>query len=175
MKFSSVNVEGVFVVELAPAADDRGFFARAFCEKEFMEHGIDVRLIQANISYNRQRGILRGLHWQVSPYEEAKLVRCIKGSIFDVVVDVRPESRTYKNWYGIDLTSTNRQALFIPGGCAHGYQVLEDDTEVFYQVSAPYVQEAEKGARWNDPSFGIEWPINEGVILSPKDRGWDDF
>ena len=175
MKFSPVNVEGAFIIELSPFSDDRGFFARAYCENEFMEHGIGVHMVQANMSYNKQRGILRGLHWQASPYEEAKFVRCIKGSLFDVVVDVRPESPTYKQWSGIELTSVNRKALFIPGGCAHGYQVLEDDTEVLYQVSAPYVQEAERGARWNDPAFGIEWPIKEGLILSSKDKDWDDF
>ena len=175
MKFSPVNVEGAFIIELSPFSDDRGFFARAYCENEFMEHGIGVHMVQANMSYNKQRGILRGLHWQASPYEEAKFVRCIKGSLFDVVVDVRPESPTYKQWSGIELTSVNRKALFIPGGCAHGYQVLEDDTEVLYQVSAPYVQEAEQGARWNDPAFGIEWPIKEGLILSSKDKDWDDF
>jgi dTDP-4-dehydrorhamnose 3,5-epimerase len=175
MKFSPVNVEGAFVVELSPIVDDRGFFARAYCEREFLDNGINVRMVQENMSYNRQRGILRGLHWQASPHEEAKFVRCIKGSIFDVVVDVRPDSATYKQWYGIDLTSTGRQALFIPGGCAHGYQVLEDDTELLYKVSAPYMQEAERGARWNDPAFGIEWPIKEGLILSSKDKDWDDF
>lgn len=175
MDFSPVEVEGAFIVELSPFSDDRGFFARAYCEKEFMDHGINVHMVQANMSYNRQRGILRGLHWQVSPHEEAKFVRCIKGSIFDVVVDVRPKSPTYKQWSGVELTSANRKALFIPGGCAHGYQVLDDDTEILYQVSAPYVQAAERGARWNDPAFGIEWPITEGMILSSKDKGWDDF
>lgn len=175
MKFSPVNVEGAFVVELSLAVDDRGFFARAYCEKEFMEYGIDVRMVQENMSYNRQQGILRGLHWQASPHEEAKFVRCIKGSIFDVVVDVRPKSPTYKQWSGVELNSVNRKALFIPCGCAHGYQVLEDDTEVLYKVSAPYVQEAERGARWDDPVFGIEWPLKESVILSSKDRDWCDF
>lgn len=175
MKFSPVKIKGAFVVDLQPIADERGFFARAYCEKEFYDQGINELMVQANMSNNKLRGMLRGLHWQVSPHAEAKLVRCVKGAIFDVVVDVRKDSPTYKQWYGVELNSDNHKALYIPPGCAHGYQVMVDDTDVFYQVSAFYEPNAERGARWNDPQFGIEWPIKDGVLLSQKDQDWDDF
>ncbi|MDQ6794906.1 MAG: dTDP-4-dehydrorhamnose 3,5-epimerase [Chloroflexota bacterium] len=175
MIFHPLGVAGAFLVDLEPIADERGLFARIWDEAEFAAQGIDIRCVQTNVSYNRRRGTVRGLHWQVEPYSETKLLRCTKGSVFDVVADVRPGSETYGCWAGQRLTPGERSMVFVPAGCAHGYQALEDDSEVSYQVSHPYVAGAEKGVRWNDPSLQIDWPINEGVIVSPKDAAWPDM
>jgi dTDP-4-dehydrorhamnose 3,5-epimerase len=169
------EIDGSFLIDLRRIEDDRGFFARTWDEAVFAAAGTPIRNIQSNLSYNRRRGTIRGLHWQVAPYGETKLVRCTRGSAFDVAVDIRPESPTYGRWQGVRLTSADRNMFFVPIGCAHGYQALEDDTEVSYQVSHEYVPGSEGGIRWNDPGFAIEWPITDGVIVSDKDGAWPDF
>ena len=155
--------------------DERGFFARAWCETQFQAHKLTSSFVQCNISFSRQRGTLRGLHYQIPPNEEAKLIRCTKGTIFDVIVDLRPESPTYRQWVGVELTASNHEMLYVPGRFAHGFQTLENDTEVFYPVSEFYCPESERGIRWNDPVFAIEWPEIEKVIISDKDRNWPDY
>lgn len=175
MIFTPLKIDGAFLIELKPIYDERGFFARSYCQQEFADHGIHEQMVQTNMSHNKQRGMLRGLHWLAEPHREAKFVRCIQGSIFDVLVDIRPGSATYKQWFGIELSNSNNKALYIPPGCAHGYQVLADNSDVLYQVSAFYAPEAERGARWNDPAFSIEWPITDQVMLSEKDKRWADF
>jgi dTDP-4-dehydrorhamnose 3,5-epimerase len=175
MLFSPTSLEGSYVIDLERREDDRGFFARAWCEREFAEHGLNARLVQCNVSFNPRRGTLRGMHFQRPPYAEAKLVRCTRGAIHDVIIDLRTGSATYKQWLGVDLTAENRRMLYVPEGFAHGYQTLEDQTEVFYQVSEFYTPEAEGGVRWDDPAFGIVWPDPEGAFLSDKDGSWPDY
>jgi len=174
MKFTETELKGGYIIDLQKIEDDRGFFARGWCKNEFEEHGISSNLAQANISFNKFKGTLRGLHYQASPYEEAKLVRCIKGGIFDVMVDLREGSPTYGKWVGAELTAENHRMLLVPEGFAHGFQTLEDDTEVFYQVSEFYTPNAEQGARYDDPVFAIEWPLEVSVI-SDKDANWAAF
>jgi dTDP-4-dehydrorhamnose 3,5-epimerase len=173
--FYKLKLEGAYRIDLEPREDERGFFARAWCQQEFAEHGLETRIVQSNLSYNRYKGTLRGMHYQAPPHEEVKLVRCIRGSILDVIIDLRPDSPTYLQWVGVELTAANRQMLYVPRGFAHGFQTLEDDTEVFYHVSEFYHPEAERGVRWNDPQFGIQWPAVEKRILSPKDQNWPDY
>jgi dTDP-4-dehydrorhamnose 3,5-epimerase len=175
MKFDPTRLKGSFVIEPEPREDERGFFARVWCEREFKAHGLNSGLVQANLSYNRYRGTLRGLHYQVPPYAEAKLVRCVRGAIYDVIVDLRPESTTYLQWLGVTLTAANRQMLYVPEGFAHGFQTLEDHTEVFYQVTQFYTPGAERGARWDDPRFGIAWPAAENRVISTKDQEWPPY
>ena len=175
MIFTEAKLPGAFVLELEKREDERGFFARAWCQREFEAHGLRSQPVQANIALSKKRGTLRGLHYQVAPYEEAKLMRCIRGAIYDVIVDLRPASPTYKQWFGIELSAENHKMLYIPEGFGHGYQALVDDSEVFYQVSQFYTPGAEQGIRWNDPAFGIEWPISENPILSEKDKNWPDY
>ena len=175
MIFTETKIPGAFVVDLEPRSDERGFFARAWCADEFGAHGLQTRLVQANLSFNDHAGTLRGMHYQVAPHEEAKAVRCTRGAIYDVVVDLRPESPEYKRWTAVELTADNRRLLYVPEGCAHGYQTLVDGTETMYLVSAAYAPEAERGVRWDDPAFGIEWPPAEPRRLSPKDESWPDF
>ena len=172
MNFIETEIKDLFVVELNKIGDERGFFARTWCEKEFANKNLTSRMLQANTSYSKDKGTLRGLHYQVSPHEEAKLMRCIKGAIFDVAVDLRPESKTYKKWFGIELTESNRKMLFIPEGFAHGYQTLVENTEAFYMSSAFYAPEAERGLRWNDPAIGINWPITDELNITEKDLSW---
>ena len=167
-------LEGAFVLELQRFEDDRGFFARAWCQNEFEEHGLKPRWVQANLAHSKQKGTLRGLHYQADPYGEDKLMRCIRGAIYDVILDLRSESPTYKHWFGTELSAANHRALFVPQGFAHGYLTLVDDSEVFYPVSQFYTPGAERGIRWNDPAFGIEWPLSS-VILSDKDRSFKYF
>ncbi len=174
MRFIDTPLAGACVVELEPFEDDRGFFARAWCRKEFEAHGLEPEVVQANLSYNRSAGTLRGMHYQVAPYEETKLVRCIRGALYDVIVDLRPESPTYKQWYGVELTADNRRALFVPRGFAHGFLTLADETEAFYQVSEYYAPGAERGLRYDDPAFGIRWP-GPVKVISEKDASWPDF
>lgn len=169
MKFIKTDLNGVFLVELDLIEDERGFFARTYCVKEFLRNGLNPQLAQCNISYNRKRGTLRGMHFQADPHGEAKLVRCIRGAIFDVVIDLRPNSQTFEKWIGIELSDKQPTLLYIPEGCAHGFQTLEHNTELFYQMSYPYVAEAAHGLRWNDPYFNIQWPIEEKII-SVKDQ-----
>jgi dTDP-4-dehydrorhamnose 3,5-epimerase len=161
----------VVIVDIEPHVDDRGFFSRSFCASEFERHGLDAAVSQTNISYNIKRATLRGLHLQVPPYAEAKLVRCTRGSIVDVAVDVRPESPTYGRHAMVSLTADNHRALFLPPYVAHGFQTLVDQTEVIYQVSGPHAPAGEQGFRWDDPAFGIDWPLPVSVI-SDKDANW---
>ena len=174
MIFRETKLQGSFIIEIEKHQDERGFFARAWCEKEFEAHGLSLRWVQANLAHSRKRGTLRGLHYQAAPHEEAKLMRCVRGAMYDVIIDLRPDSPTVGQWVGVELTADNRRALYVPEGFAHGYQTLVDDTEVFYPVSQFYTPSSERGVRWNDPAFAIEWPIAEGLILSEKDRTWAD-
>jgi dTDP-4-dehydrorhamnose 3,5-epimerase len=172
MQFTPTDVEGCFVVDLQPITDERGFFARAWCSAETSAVGAADNVAQVNMSRSAVAGMIRGLHWQVDPHGEAKFVRCIAGRIFDVCVDMRPDSPTYLRWAGVELTPQNRRAFSVPAGCAHGYQAVDADSEVIYLVSTPYVPGAENGLRWDDPSIGITWPITEGVVVSDKDANW---
>jgi dTDP-4-dehydrorhamnose 3,5-epimerase len=174
MKFTETKLKGAYVIDIEPIGDERGFFARAWCRKEFEAHSLITEVAQANLSYNRDRGTVRGMHWQVPPHAETKLVRCIRGAIYDVIVDLREASPTYLEWIGVELTAENHRILFVPEGFAHGFQTLEDHTEVYYQVSEFYTPEAERGARHDDPAFGISWPLPVSS-LSAKDASWPDF
>jgi dTDP-4-dehydrorhamnose 3,5-epimerase len=169
LKFVETPIAGLFVVEIEPRNDDRGFFARSFCVDEFQAHGLERTVDQCNVSFNAKAGTLRGLHYQVEPHGEAKLVRCTRGAIFDVAVDIRPGSNTYLKWYAADLTSENRRMMFIPQGFAHGFQTLVDESEVFYLMFESYHPESARGLRWDDPRIGIAWPLAE-LIISEKDR-----
>lgn len=173
MTFTETAVAGVWIVSQAPRGDDRGFFARMWCEEEFAARGLVSRFPQANNAYSRFAGTLRGLHYQAAPHGEVKLVRCIRGVIFDVVADVRPDSPTRGRWLGVELSAENRQMLYVPEGCAHGYLTLTDDSEVIYPVSSPYAPPSERGVRWDDPAFAIDWPLTP-VHVSPKDHAWPD-
>ena len=175
MIFTETKLKGAFIIDIEKRDDERGFFSRAWCRREFETHGLMLQVVQCNINFSKKRGTLRGLHYQRKPYEEIKLVRCTQGSIYDVIVDLRPESSTYKEWIAVELKGTNHRMLYVPKGFAHGYQALEDDTEVFYPVSEFYYAEAEGGVRWNDPTFKIEWPAVEYRIMSEKDRSWPDY
>jgi len=172
--FEETPLKGAFVIRLKQLEDERGFFARSYCQKEFEDHGLTARILQANVSYNKKRGTLRGMHYQISPYEETKLVRCTRGAIYDVIIDLRKDSPTYKQWFGIELNSENHTMLFVPESFGHGFQTLADHTEVTYMVSQFYTPGSERGIRWNDPAFGIQWPANVQVISS-KDANWDDY
>jgi dTDP-4-dehydrorhamnose 3,5-epimerase len=174
MIFSETPVKGVFLIDLEPIADERGFFARSWCQQEFATHGLSTQVVQCNVSYNRFRHTLRGLHYQVVPHQEAKLVRCVRGALYDVVLDLRPGSSTYLQHVGVELSADNRQAIHVPEGCAHGFLTLTDDTEVLYQMSAAYEAGAARGIRWDDPAFGIRWPAPV-VIISQRDRSYPDF
>jgi dTDP-4-dehydrorhamnose 3,5-epimerase len=168
VKYQELGLKGAYVISLERIADQRGFFARTWDAREFEEHGLEPALVQCNVSFNLKRGTVRGMHFQRPPHEEVKLVRCHRGSIFDVLVDIRPDSPTRYRWEGVELTAENREMLYVPKGFAHGYQTLEDDTEVFYQVSEFYHPESEGALLWNDPAIGIRWPVAE-VTLSDKD------
>jgi dTDP-4-dehydrorhamnose 3,5-epimerase len=174
MKFRETELKGAFIIDLEKREDERGFFARSWCQKEFEEHGLTPTVVQANISYNKKKGTLRGMHYQAAPYEETKLVRCTRGAIVDVIIDVRPKSATFRKWIGVELTASNYTMLYVPEGFAHGFQTLEDDTEVVYQVSQFYTPGAERGIRWNDPAFQIKWP-GPVETTSDKDANWPDF
>jgi dTDP-4-dehydrorhamnose 3,5-epimerase len=174
MIFKETELNGVFLIEPERLEDNRGFFARAWCRKEFMAHGLTAAFVQSNISFNKHIGTLRGMHFQIAPHEEAKLVRCTMGAIYDVIIDLRPESSTFLRWIATELTAENRKMLYVPENFAHGYQALADKTEVFYQVSQFYVPDSERGVRFDDPTFGIKWPIDVKVI-SDKDRRWPDY
>ncbi|MFH1932399.1 MAG: dTDP-4-dehydrorhamnose 3,5-epimerase [Pseudomonadota bacterium] len=175
MIFQETKLPGVFVIEIEKRQDNRGFFARAWCKKEFESRGLNTSFAQANLAFSKKNGTLRGMHYQMSPYEEIKLVRCIKGAIYDVAIDLRPDSPTYKSWVGVELTDDNHKMLYIPENFAHGYQTLTDNAEVFYQVSQFYSPESERGVRWDDPAFGIKWPETDDVVISEKDKNWPDY
>jgi dTDP-4-dehydrorhamnose 3,5-epimerase len=174
MRFRGTKLPGVFEIEVEAKSDDRGFFARTWCQKEFEAHGLNSRLVQCSLSYNVRKGTLRGMHYQVAPYGETKLVRCTRGVIHDVVLDLRPQSPTFKDWIGVLLTAENRNAIYVPVGCAHGFLTLEDDSEVFYQMSEFYNAESARGVRWDDPAFQISWPQRVQVISS-LDRSYAKF
>jgi dTDP-4-dehydrorhamnose 3,5-epimerase len=174
MKFTPTKIPGAYLIEIQPITDERGFFARSFCADEFQQHGLNSDFVQCNVSFTAKRGTIRGMHYQVSPNTEAKLVRCTRGGIYDVILDLRPESPTFKQWVATELTSDNRQMFYIPPGCAHGFQTLIDDTEVFYQMSGVYSVDATRGVRWNDSAFGIEVPLAVSII-SDRDRNYPDF
>jgi dTDP-4-dehydrorhamnose 3,5-epimerase len=173
MLFTETAIPEVLVVALERRDDERGYFARAWCEKEFLVRRLP-RFVQANLSSCRNKGTVRGLHYQAAPHGEAKYLRCIRGAVFDVVADIRPGSRAFRRWSGVELTAENRKAVFVPAGLPHAYQALTDDAEVIYFASAYYAPEAERGLRWNDPAFNIEWPIRNAIV-SQKDAGWPDF
>jgi len=164
MIFTETKLKGVYVIAPELIEDERGFFARLWTPEEFEERGLNPRLVQSNISYNRRKGTVRGMHFQVKPHEEAKLVRCTRGSLYDVALDIRPDSPTYLQWEAVELTAENRLMFYVPEGFAHGYQTLEDDTEVFYQMSELYHPESARGLRWDDPKLGIRWPLPVSVI-----------
>lgn len=174
MIFKSLHLPGAFVMEPDRHADVRGYFARTFCEKDFVDHGLEPRISQCSVSFNRRKGTLRGMHYQVAPFEEVKVVRCNRGAIYDVIIDLRPASPAFKKWFGVRLDEQNGHMLYIPKGFAHGFQTLGDDTEVFYQMSQVFSPQHARGVRWNDPAFSIEWPEDERIILD-RDRNYPDF
>lgn len=170
MRIHTTAIPGVHVIDLEPIEDERGSFARTFCADEFVAAGLNPRVVQCNTSFNRKKGTLRGLHYQAAPHEEAKLIRVTAGAIFDVVVDVRPTSLTYRRWLSFELVADEPRMLYIPEGCAHGFQTLRDDTEIFYQMSAAYHPELARGIRWDDPAIAVEWPAEPERIVSAKDE-----
>jgi dTDP-4-dehydrorhamnose 3,5-epimerase len=187
MIFTETKLRGAYVIEIEKHEDERGFFARSWCQKEFEAHGLNPRLVQCNISFNNKKGTLRGMHYQAAPYEEAKLVRCVRGSIYDVIIDIRPDSATYCQWIAVELAAPSLlplahrsqltaqyRMLYVPEGFAHGFLTLEDNTEVFYQMSEFYAPEYARGFRWNDPVFELEWQ-HEALIISDRDKKYSDF
>lgn len=174
MIFRELTLPGVVEVKMEPNRDERGFFARSWCEKEFVQHGLNPRIVQCNVSFNTRKGTLRGMHYQATPFGEAKLVRCTAGAIYDVVVDLRPQSATFKRWCAVELSAENRDMLYIPEGVAHGFLTLADNTEISYQMSEYYHPDLSRGVRWNDPAFGIDWRFPVAVI-SERDRTYPDF
>lgn len=169
MKFTELSLAGAFVIDIEPHGDERGFFARTFCKGEMADHGLEPEVVQASISFNILRGTVRGLHYQIEPHAEAKTVRCTAGSAFDVIADLRRNSPTFGKWCGVELSSSNRRAVYIPKGFAHGFQTLEDRTELFYQMSVQFVPTSAKGVRWDDTTLAIDWPILQGVTISATD------
>jgi dTDP-4-dehydrorhamnose 3,5-epimerase len=175
MRFQPTPIAGVFLLEPEPLRDERGFFARTWCRREFAGRGLNPDLAQCSLSYNRKRGTLRGLHYQAPPWAEAKLVRCLRGAIYDVALDLRPQSPTFKQWYAAELSADDRRMLYIPEGCAHGFQTLSDDAEVFYQISQFHDPASARGVRWDDPAFGIAWPLQTGITISARDQSYPFF
>ncbi len=174
MIFTETHLSGAFIVDIEPREDERGFNARAWCAREFDEHGLVNGFVQANIIFNHRRGTLRGLHYQLQPHGETKLFRCASGAIYDVILDLRLESPTYREWLGVELTAESRRMLYVPSGFAQGFMTLADSTEVTYQVSAFYAPDSERGIRYDDPAFAISWPLPVEAI-SEKDKNWPDF
>jgi dTDP-4-dehydrorhamnose 3,5-epimerase len=174
MRFTATLLQGVYLIDPEQMEDDRGFFARVWCRQEFTAQQLDTRLVQCSISFNRFTGTLRGLHYQADPYPETKVVRCTSGAIYDVAVDLRHFSATFKQWIAVELTAANHRMLYIPAGVAHGLLTLEDNTEILYQISEFYHPEFARGVRWNDPAFCIEWPMRP-TIISPRDQLFPDF
>jgi dTDP-4-dehydrorhamnose 3,5-epimerase len=173
--FTETPLAGAFIIEPEPRADARGFFARIWCQEEFATQGLETRLVQCSISYNPRAGTLRGMHYQADPYPEVKVIRCVRGAIFDVIIDLRRDSSTFAQHFAIVLSSTNRTALYVPGGLAHGFQTLVDDTEVMYQMSEFYRPTFARGVRWNDPAFGIKWPPADVRVIAERDAAYPDF
>lgn len=174
MIFLETKIPGVFEIQLEPLRDERGFFARTWCREEFRSHGLNAQLVQCSISVNPRKGTLRGLHYQVTPFQESKLVRCTQGAIYDVAVDLRPASPTFKAWIAVTLTAEKRNMVYVPEGCAHGLLTLEDESEVTYQISEFYDAKSSRGVRWDDPTFRIAWP-GKVEVISERDRAYPDF
>jgi dTDP-4-dehydrorhamnose 3,5-epimerase len=175
LTFRETKLRGAFVVEPEIFEDERGFFGRSFSAKEFEAHGMNPRMAECNISFNKKRHTIRGMHFQLDPHAQAKLVRCTRGAIYDVIIDLRPDSPTFKQWIGEELTADNRRMLYIPTGFAHGFQTLEDSTEICYQVSDSYAPATAGGVRWNDPAFAIRWPSIDGITINQRDQSYPDF
>jgi len=174
MIFIETKLKGAHIIELEPVSDERGFFARTWCKNEFEAHGLNPNLAQCNTSFNKKKGTLRGMHYQAPPYEEAKLVRCTMGAVYDVIVDIRKESETFLQWIARELTAQNRKMLYVPEGFAHGFQTLEDNSEVFYQMSEFYHPEYSQGIKWDDPVLNIKWPNGEKII-SKNDNNYEEL
>ncbi len=174
MKFIETDISGVVVIELEKHEDERGWFARAWCREEFTVHDLPVDLVECNLSYNEKRGTLRGMHFQVAPHAEAKLVRCVAGAVHDVALDLRPGSPSYREFIGVELSAGSGRAVFLPEGIAHGFQTLTDHSTLFYQMSSAYSPEGAAGVRWNDSAFGIEWPLADPIV-SARDQSFPDF
>jgi dTDP-4-dehydrorhamnose 3,5-epimerase len=174
MIFSETKLQGAFIIDPEKLEDERGFFARSWCQREAAAYGLLPQWVQCNVSFNKKKATLRGMHYQCAPSEEAKLVRCTRGAIYDVIIDLRPASSTYRQWLAVELTAENRCVLYIPEGFAHGFLTLDDNTEIFYQMSEFYAPVCARGVRWNDPAFGIKWPI-EATVISSRDRSYPDF
>lgn len=174
MLFNKTKLKDAYIIELEKIEDERGFFARTWDEEKFDNLGLNSKIVQCNMSLSKQKGIIRGMHYQLEPHQEAKFIRCTKGAIYDVIIDLRKDSETFKQWLGVELTERNYNMLYVPEGFAHGFQTLEPMTEVFYQVSESYHPESERGVRWDDPMFGISWPIDEKII-SKKDMSHPNF
>jgi dTDP-4-dehydrorhamnose 3,5-epimerase len=175
MIFTETSIHGAHLVDLRRMEDPRGFFARAWSSREFAEKGLETDYPDVNFSHSTRKGTIRGMHYQKAPHEEAKFVRCVRGALFDVIIDLRPASPTYLKWAGFEISASSYQAIYVPPGCAHGVQTLEDNSEMLYMVSACYQPGAEGGIRWDDPFFGIEWPDVGQRIISDKDLAWPDF
>jgi len=175
MKFVPTKLQGAYLINIEAQNDERGFFARSWCESEFKQQGLNPCVKQCNISFNTKKGTLRGMHYQAEPHAEVKLVRCTRGSIYDVIIDLRKDSDTYKQYYGVELSGANHSMLYIPEGFAHGFQTLEDNAEVLYYMAHHYVADAARGVRWDDPAFGIEWPLESQRIMSPRDAQYPDY
>jgi dTDP-4-dehydrorhamnose 3,5-epimerase len=174
MIFTETILKGAYLIDVKPIEDERGFFSRSFCQEEFASRRLNTNVAQCNISFNKKKGTLRGMHFQLTPKAEAKLVRCTRGAIYDVIIDLRPQSPTYCKWVAMELTAHNYKALYLPEGFAHGFQTLEDNSEVFYQMFEFYAPEYASGVRWDDPAFNITWPLKE-PIMSDKDRSYPFF
>jgi dTDP-4-dehydrorhamnose 3,5-epimerase len=174
MIFHETKLQGVFEIHLEPHPDERGFFARCWCQQEFESHSLNPKVVQCSVSFNVRKGTLRGLHYQADPYPETKVVRCTRGALYDVVVDLRPQSPTFKEWIAVVLTETNQHMVYVPEGCAHGFLTLEDETEVFYQMSEFYHAESARGVRWDDPAFQIVWP-GEVKVIAERDRTYPNL
>jgi dTDP-4-dehydrorhamnose 3,5-epimerase len=174
MRIVPLPVAGAFVLEIEPAHDERGFFARIFSTDEFAHHGLVTSFVQSGIAFNPRRGTLRGMHFQLAPHGEVKLIRCTAGAVYDVIVDLRSDSPTLRQWTSVELSADNHRSLYVPEGFAHGYITLTDNAELVYQMSAPYHAHSARGIRWNDSAFGIEWPL-EPLVISPRDAAYPDF
>jgi len=174
MIISGTPLRPACVIEVEPARDERGSFARTFCAKTFAAHALPTAFVQSSLSFNHRRGTLRGLHYQAEPSAEGKLVRCTRGAAFDVIIDLRPDSPTFRRWFAVEITGANARAIYVPPGFAHGYQTLCDGTEIFYQMTTEYCPDLARGARWDDPALGIEWPL-PSPVLSARDAAWPDL
>lgn len=174
MIFEETKLKGAFLIEPERLEDERGYFARTWCKREFEAQGLNTNIVQCSISFNKKKGTLRGMHYQAPPYQEVKLVRCTSGAIYDVIIDMRRESQTYKQWVAAELTAENQKMFYIPEGFAHGLITLQDNAEVFYQISESYHPECSRGVRWNDPGFSIQWPIAP-TVMAERDRNYPDF